>query len=397
MNDDSTKRENFYALYIHIPFCRKKCHYCDFVSWTPSPSEDNEYEKLLRKEVELWMDRIEPESIRTLYIGGGTPSFFGEKKITGVLRKWIDRFQEIREFSIEANPESLTKSFLDEMKTLGVTRVSLGIQSFSDTLLNILGRIHSAKDALNALSLLETYPFLISADIMIGIPSQKVEDVERDLKIIISYPVSHISVYILELEEGLPMIKKIKEGKLTLPSDKEVEEMFMLAHDFLKDKGLSHYEISNYSIPGFECKHNLSYWKGEYYIGVGVSAGSYLPFDPVTDVEGKVRIKNEKGMKGYSKKIVNGEIPVGEKESIDKLTEVYERFMLALRTRSGLRVSEIEKFFGGRTDALIKRLKNEGLITDRISIRIPCKKWLLYNPIMTKTFCIIEKFMKASQ
>lgn len=397
MNDDSTKRENFYALYIHIPFCRRKCNYCDFVSWIPSPQEYDEYEELLKIEMKMWMERVNPENIRTIYIGGGTPSFFGERRISSVLRDWIHRFTDLKEFSIEVNPDSLTKSFLDEMRALGVNRISIGIQSFSDRLLNILGRIHSAKDAIRALDLLETFPFLISADLMMGVPGQKLEDIERDLKILVSYPVSHISVYILELENGVPLAKMIKDGVLELPTDKETEEMFTFTHNFLKDKGFSHYEISNYSIPGFECRHNLSYWRGNYYIGVGVSAASYLPFDPLDGIYEKTRLKNEKSLKSYSRKLAEGELPVAETERIKGLTEVYEKFMLALRTRSGLAISEIEKIFGKRAEKLIRELEMEGLINDRISLKIPCEKWLLYNTIMARTFSIIEEFIEASQ
>ena len=264
------------GLYLHIPLCVRKCYYCDFCSY-PVDSSDwrDDYIKALLYEIEGYKGQgIKVDSI---FIGGGTPSLLSH----GELEKIVSKIREIflvssdSEFTLEANPGTVDADKLLMLRSLGVNRLSFGLQSIHENELKKLGRIHTYDDFLSAYNLARECGFdNVNVDLMYGIPNQTVSSFKKTLDTIISLSPEHLSVYGLILEEGTPLYKS--KASLMLPSEDDECDMYYAAVSTLVKNGYSHYEISNYSKAGFECKHNLKYWKNREYLGIGVSAHSYF-------------------------------------------------------------------------------------------------------------------------
>ena len=261
------------GLYVHIPYCVMRCNYCDFLTHARdyySPEIDEYVEKLvldIRNSKEL-------EDIETIYIGGGTPSYIGNKRLTSLLYSISTsiNLSNVKEFTIEANPESLTENLVKDVYALGVDRISIGVQSFDDDILKLLGRAHDSKKAEEAIKIAKTRFDNVSIDLMCGIPGQSIESFKESLDKAISLDVQHISVYPLSIEYNTPFYKWVSQKRID-DVDPDVQADHMeLAEQMLEDAGFVHYEIANYARPGFESKHNLSYWASKPYIGFGTSA-----------------------------------------------------------------------------------------------------------------------------
>ena len=267
---------DYQALYLHIPFCARRCNYCDFE--TSAASFDD---PLLDVYTENLIDDILSAScegllfeIKTIYIGGGTPTFLGLKRLEdliGTISSNINLRPET-EFTVEANPESLTAEILHGLANLGVNRISIGIQSFNDSELHCLGRIHDAKKAELALELAAEHIQNVSIDLMCGIPQQDASSWQNTLDRAVQSGVKHISVYPLTLEQGTPFSLWESEGKISLPDEDRQAELMELAALILPQKGFRRYEVASYAQPGFECRHNIAYWTGLPYIGLGRGA-----------------------------------------------------------------------------------------------------------------------------
>ena len=362
------------GLYIHIPFCVKKCAYCDFYSLPDSTHLISSYIDALFTEALAYRGM----RFETLYIGGGTPSLLGVegiRKLTNGLRDIFD-LSHLTEATVEVNPESATMEFLAAAKECGLNRVSIGVQSLSDAELQSVGRVHNAEQALFALAHADATGFKeISADVIVGLPGQNWNNLERTLGLSTMFNVTHFSLYCLSLEHGTPLAENPPPN---LPDDDMQAELFENAAELLSEKGFEHYEISNFARPGHESKHNLNYWRGGEYLGLGPSAASHL--------KGR-RFKDESDLCAY---LANPKGQVGEEEELGAGEKAGEEAMLRLRLlNEGLDIKELSGKFGEKnTSALAERLRKlagEGLlINEDNKYRLPPKYVLTCNPILAR-------------
>ncbi|MCT8976257.1 radical SAM family heme chaperone HemW [Clostridium sp. CX1] len=273
-NNESNTTSNEVALYIHIPFCKQKCLYCDFPSFCGKESHMLEYSRALAKDIE----GIGNRKIKTIFIGGGTPTYLSLEG-WNIIKSAIDKLnkREDLEFTVEGNPGTFTEEKLLFLKRMGVNRLSIGLQAWQDSILNKLGRIHSVGEFIESYHLARKVGFNnINADLMFGLPNQSLEDWEETLINITKLNPEHISCYSLIVEENTPFYKMYEDEKLQLPEEEIERKMYNLAVEMLKKEGYERYEISNFSKAGKECKHNLVYWDLDEYIGCGVGSHSYV-------------------------------------------------------------------------------------------------------------------------
>jgi len=270
-----TKKE--YALYIHIPFCARKCNYCDFISYAGIEHLIPEYLEALSREINFYAENLKKPQLKTVYFGGGTPSLLDTKEIRHILDHIRAGFKisQSPETTMEVNPGTLNFMKLVKLNKMGINRLSIGAQSFNDELLKTLGRIHSAAEIRNTFQAARYAGFdNVNLDLIFALPNQSVEDWEKTLKEATALRPDHISTYNLIIEEGTPFYEA--RASLLIPSEEEECQMFELAIDFLTHAGFIHYEISNFAKPGKRCQNNLTYWDNEEYIGVGTGATSYI-------------------------------------------------------------------------------------------------------------------------
>ena len=324
-------------LYIHIPFCVKKCAYCDFASFPGLGSRMDEYISLLLKEAETEKkDFISP--VDTVYIGGGTPSLLPahllRRLITG-LRELLP-MDTVSEFTIESNPGTVTVEWLDTALSLGANRLSMGLQAAQPEILQVLGRIHSPDDVVRSVSMARKAGFSnLSLDLMFGIPGQTENQWRETLSFALGLSPSHISAYGLIPEEGTPMNDALSSGELTLPDPEDERRMYSEAIFLLASAGFKQYEISNFSLPGRECRHNLGYWRQIPYIGLGVSAASML-LQPSGSGLFSVRRTNPASFDAYADMISSGVLSARTVENITPEEARFETMMLALRLCDGI-------------------------------------------------------------
>ena len=269
------------GIYIHIPFCKKKCYYCDFISYTKCENRIEEYIKVLKKEIKEESDIINKKGyiIDTIYIGGGTPSYINEKYISEILDEIKSNYmiKEEAEITIEVNPGTVNENKLKEYRKIGINRLSIGLQSTKNELLKQIGRIHTYEEFLNCYKLARKVGFKnINVDLMLGLPSQTLEDIKNSLQKVIKLEPEHISFYSLIVEENTPIEKMIEQKALKLPGEDIERQMYWTAKKVLENNGYKHYEISNFSKMGYESKHNLNCWNQKEYLGFGVAAHSYI-------------------------------------------------------------------------------------------------------------------------
>jgi oxygen-independent coproporphyrinogen-3 oxidase len=336
------------GLYIHIPFCEKKCSYCDFYSVPGRLEEVEHYVNAVLKEARSYKGL----SFQTLYLGGGTPSLLGAeyiKKLIGGLRESLDLGGMV-EATIEVNPESTTPEFLSTALYSGINRVSLGVQSLNDCELESVGRVHTAAQAIDAVRLAQNLGFSsISADLIIGLPEQTWGTLSAALNKLVNLGVKHLSIYCLSLEEGTLLAQCPPDN---LPSDDQQVELFELAREFLIGQGFIHYEISNFALQGHECLHNLNYWRGGEYLGLGPAAASHLQ---------GCRSRNRHALDAYV------ENPIGQAEHVETLSgkkKAAEEAMLRLRllveginpgVLSGRFTQDIIETLVSRLDSMVMR------------------------------------------
>lgn len=326
------------ALYIHIPFCVQKCLYCDFLSMPSDQTIQEEYITCLMNELQYWQKRLEGEyTLGSIFIGGGTPTILAPEllwRIGEVLH--IFSWGSNMEFTIEANPGTLTSEHIPALQDLGVNRVSLGLQSAQEQELQQLGRIHTYPDFVESYHLLQEHGFTnINIDLMADIPGQTLESYADTLDQVLRLCPKHISSYSLLIEEGTPFFEMNQQGKLQIPSEETDRQMYALTKERLAAEGYQRYEISNYAQPGWECRHNLSYWQMEEYLGVGLGAASYW--------NGK-RFSNERDLQTYLSQKADSHI--AESKVLSKQEEMEEYVFLGLRKMEGISPTAYRKRFG---------------------------------------------------
>ncbi|MCX7047003.1 MAG: radical SAM family heme chaperone HemW [Candidatus Sumerlaeota bacterium] len=403
-------------LYIHTPFCRRKCPYCDFYSIKQAPGDEalrrryfqavvKEWELLLAEnaqnavaDAEAWTLRRPPE---TIYLGGGTPSLVGAKLYEMIIRsvsvegvdgvdKGVDGVDKDTnknkcEFTVEINPDSAAPDVLRGFRRLGANRFSFGVQSFSDAALRTLGRIHDAAQARAALEQLSALPEMngaaISLDLIFAIPGQTLADWRSDLAAAVAFKPSHISAYGLTYYEGTRLIEARRLGDIE-PANEELEaQMFESAHETLTAAGYDHYEISNYALPGCACRHNQAVWRGEDYLGLGAAAHSRA---------GERRWSNPQDVEAYCREIESGRLPrLFHDAPAAGPSWRAERLMLGLRTREGV---DMAQWPAAEREAFLREhgkdmdhLAAEALaVCDGARLALTLKGWLVYDAILRR-------------
>lgn len=326
------------GVYIHFPFCSKKCIYCNYYS-TPSLFLKDKYINALKEEISQNVDYLPSKDIATLYFGGGTPSLLTISEIDFILNSLSEKFNfsEDIEITFEVNPEHLTLNYLKEIKTLGVNRLSIGVQSFQDNVLQYLGRTHNSKEAHLAISnALKANFENISIDLMYGVTKREEKQWEQDLSTAFTYPITHFSAYALTVEENTSLEKKIKEGKTTEANDKQFVDEFKMLIEKSSNVFFDQYEISNFAKNNNYSKHNSSYWSLKPYLGLGPSAHSY---------DKKSRKWNIDNCQKYIENITQN-IPYSTTETLSDSDHFNEYIFLQIRTSKGLNRANIATLFG---------------------------------------------------
>lgn len=360
------------GLYIHIPFCKSKCGYCDFYSFVPDEGKMNCYLDALCGRITDYAAVIN-RPVDTIYIGGGTPSVFGGERLKQLLEKIRSGFAVTPdcEITVECNPSSVEEKLVKALKNAGVNRISMGVQSAVTSERKSLGRLSDSQQAKRAVTLFKENGFdNISLDLMLGLENQTIDTLDESLDFIISLDVKHVSAYLLKLEEGTPLFER--RNSLSLPDEDAVCELYLHSIKRLKENGIFQYEISNFARPGFESRHNLKYWRCEEYLGLGPSAHSFL--------DGR-RFYFERDFDGFltGKKPEDDGFGGGEEEYI----------MLRLRLTDGLRFDDFNKRFHREIpDRIIKKAeeleKYEVITSDKSGIRLTEKGFLLSNPVIAE-------------
>ena len=329
------------GIYIHIPFCVSKCGYCDFCSHTPKKGETERYLNALLLNMQDFSVSAKDYSVDTVFIGGGTPTLLHKKQIKDIIDCLYTYFniEKDAEITIEANPGTIDKRGLRALLSMGINRISFGLQSASDTELRALGRIHTYEEFSDTFKAARSAGFKnINVDLMYGIPHQTEESFAKTLAIVKSLSPEHISVYGLKVEEGTPFYEK--RDSLPLPDEESEYRMYRMAHAALESAGYEHYEVSNYSRRGFASKHNLRYWKNDKYLGFGVAAHSYF---------GGQRYAYTDDIEAYMLEMehpTNISNILSECTDIDVFTKETEYVMLAMRLFKGVDFAEYRREFG---------------------------------------------------
>jgi oxygen-independent coproporphyrinogen-3 oxidase len=358
------------GIYIHIPFCKGFCNYCDFYSITDN-SEAETFVQAVMRETEMQARYLDGETVETVYFGGGTPSLLtvGQTgQIISAVRKNFS-FSDDPEITVEVNPDDVYEGYFRELAGTGVNRVSLGVQSWNDKRLKYLGRRHDAGQSAKALELAFKEGIVnVSVDLIYGLPGMTTGDLKLDLEETFVFPVTHISAYHLTIEEGTRFGKMKKEKKLNEPDEETSNAMFSLLGNMCREKGFIHYEISNFALPGYISRHNSAYWKQIPYLGLGPSAHSFNRTS---------RQWNISDVKKYIRSISGGNVPF-EKEDLDKLTIFNEYVMTSLRTMWGIDLEHVEAYYDKELHdylvnlsgkyiryGLMRREKNTLVLTDQ--------------------------------
>lgn len=325
------------GIYVHFPFCASKCKYCNFTSFQGKNDMQLKYFQSLINEIDA--SNASDVCVDTIFIGGGTPSIMFDGCISTLLSEIKKKFIVLDdvEVTIEGNPNSITKSKVQEWKESGVNRVSIGLQTTNPNILKLIGRPHTKQDYINAIEMVKSAGINnINTDCLIGLPRQKLTDLRKTLALVTKLCCTHISVYSLILEEDTPLSDMVARGEVKLPKEEKTLGMYNYADKYLSENGFHKYEVSNFAKENYECKHNLNTWKMHEYIGFGVGAHSYF--------DGK-RYSNVGTIEEYVKLVSSGKSPVEICENVGNKELFEETIMLGLRTRYGIDLLEIKNKF----------------------------------------------------
>ena len=362
------------GLYIHVPFCKQKCTYCDFASFPKEIGKAESYFACLYREIKGRSIQYPNTLIDTIYIGGGTPSVVDAKFIAGAIRQVRNCFSvnENAEITVELNPGTVDEQKIKEYKSVGVNRFSIGLQTGYDDQLKRLNRVHTGKDFLLCTNMLKGEN--ISADVLMGLHDQTAEQVKKTIDLAIAGGAKHISVYALTPEVGTPIYTDYLNGELL--SDDEVADIYDEILVYLKEKGYYRYEVSNFAIPGYESKHNLNYWQRGEYIGVGVSASSFM---------GGRRFTNTFNIDEYMNAVIYNKSPEISSDEISVSDAEFEFIMLGLRTAKGISINKFNQTFGIDFDQKYKdalRKKSTFLLRDGDQLKIKDEFLYVQNDII---------------
>jgi len=392
-------------IYIHIPFCLQKCNYCSFYSEKFSPELKNKFVSFLIEEISLFKERFKIKPL-TIYFGGGTPSLLDVSDIHKIISQFD--LSQIQEITLESNPINITTEFVQKLSETPINRISLGAQSFIDSELNLLGRLHNSEQISRAFELLRNQGFEnISLDLIYGLPNQKMQDILFSLERIIELNPKHVSIYCLSLEENVPLYSK----KHLIPEDEVISDFYDLIRTRLISFGFEQYEISNFAKKGFESKHNLCYWSDKYYLGLGPSAAGYFqnfrytnPADleeyfsivKISEVEKHRNVRRSSDCFG-EKETEHSEDSTKSKHSevlrnfVSLTSEEHEKefIFLSLRKTKGMNLKEFQSKFGENflkkyEKIIAKYLKNKYLEINEDFIKLTPKAYFVSNEIFSE-------------
>lgn len=346
------------AIYIHIPFCAKKCYYCDFTSYVGRDEEINSYLDSLEKEMDLYMDK--KEDIYSIFIGGGTPSLLSPDQLDRlfvIIEKKVN-LESLCEYTIESNPGTLTRDKLRTMKKHGVNRLSMGLQAVQDKHLKFMGRIHDMDQFVESFELARQEGLEnINVDLIFAFEGQTLEDWKESLEKVVAMNPDHISAYSLIIEEGTTFYRMYQDGRLNDFDEDTYISMYRYTVEKLKDSGYHQYEISNYAKEGCECKHNILYWDCLNYYGFGLGASGFI---------GDVRYTNTKNMKDYMEDLDNKKKPIEFKEVIASKDRFNEKIILGLRKNEGILLDTVTKYLTDKEEndfmVKVKNYIDKGLL-----------------------------------
>ena len=384
------------GLYIHFPFCLSKCLYCSFNSVPFNPDSARRYTEAIKKEIATKAGeyRLEGRSLKTIYFGGGTPSILPPSVIkdTIAVSGRIFSLEDGIEITIEANPDTLDREKLDGLIRIGTNRISLGVQSFSDRYLDLLGRSHDADKARHVFKACRSAGLKnISLDLIYALPGQQINEWLLTVEEAISLSPEHISIYCLTIDEGTLLYDRLKKGQISPLSEEDQIEMYLAAGNILKKAGYFHYEISNFSLPGRICKHNMLYWETEEYLGIGAGAHSYI---------GNKRFCNPDSIEEYINLIDSGR-PDNSAEILTREDQLIDAVIFGLRKTDGIDLDHIRNRFGF-DPLLIFRAEIDRLITQDLitlssgKIRLTRKGILLADQVALE-FLLPEIFNKFNK
>ena len=370
------------GLYIHIPFCKVKCVYCDFYSITKKEEQIPLFTECLLKEIDSYKDYTGKWTFDTIFFGGGTPSLLPAKYLEQILQKLHDTFNtsKVKEITLEANPGEASLEHLKDIRKLGVNRLSMGFQSFDDKILKILGRLHKSKDCFKTFKNARKVGFdNINTDMIFNIPDLSVENWKKDLNKLLELKPEHISAYSLTVEPSTKLFNLVKNGRLLMPLERIDIEQYLLTGDILSKHGYNHYEISNYSLNNKECKHNLHYWNLSPYLSFGPSAHSYNLSE---------RWWNYRSLDKYINKISQNTLPVEGKEKLDYRDKYNELILNGLRLSKGVSIQNAKNHFNGKFNDYIQSIQNKWdcLKVDEDTIKITKNGSLFVDEISSDMF-----------
>lgn len=333
------------GIYIHIPFCRKKCHYCNF-HFTTSLHYKDDLVKALTKEISLQKDYLRNEKVETIYFGGGTPSLLNSEDVVLIVDQVRRCFQVTAspEITLETNPDDITEEKLIAWKEAGINRLSIGIQSFFEEDLLWMNRAHNAQQAKESLVLAKKYYDNITVDLIYGTPGLTNEKWKQNVETVIGLNIPHLSCYALTVEPKTPLDKLIRQKKKEDVNPDKQSEQFLLLMEWMEKAGYDHYEISNFALPGWRSRHNSSYWSGKHYLGIGPSAHSF---------NGTTRQWNIANNNIYIESVRLGKVPF-EKEELTATQQLNEYIMTALRTTEGI---DLKKLGKDEADSILQKSK----------------------------------------
>lgn len=369
------------GLYLHFPFCKSKCHYCDFNSYPlKNDYQLSSYVSALYKEITMYSQKIKNSTIKTIYLGGGTPTVLSGDLIYNILNFCKNKLKidNNAEITIEANPGTLDKKKTKRLNEAGIDRISLGVQSFDDYLLKKLGRIHTTQDIIDSYYQARESGFNnINLDIIFALPDQTLNDFQSTMKKAVFLKPDHLSLYNLTIEKGTKFFESFEEGKLNLPTEDEEYDMYSWAINFLEKNDFEHYEISNFARPSKRSIHNQIYWYNQPYLGIGAGAYSFI---------NGYRYMNFKDPARYVKEVKSGKLPIDEGEKLSLRKRMTETIILGLRTKDGVAYQKFKNRFKVKIDEIfnqqICKLTNLGLLRkDNYKIQLTKKGLFLANSV----------------
>ncbi len=377
-----------FGVYVHIPYCVKKCPYCDFNSYGVGKRiPEREYTEAILKELDLYRELIEGSPLSSIFFGGGTPSLFSPESIGKIISNVLEVTSPLSsiEVSLEINPKTVGLEELKGLRDVGVNRISVGVQSFSERKLKLLGRINTSDDSRRILEDVIKAGFEnFNLDLMFGVSFETLDEWRVDLEKALRFNTTHISAYLLTIEDDTEFGALYTAGKLSLPDEDTLTDMLFFTSDFLEDAGYRQYEISNFAKPEFACRHNLLYWKGESYLGLGAGAHSHISSDRF-DHWG-TRWANLKNPDVYMKTVLDGRKPLAFTESLQREEALEDKVLMGLRLQEGISLINIKERFGRklRSDKLDSLLANGFIEFFNNSLRLSKKGMLLSNELIIR-------------